>query len=216
MAGGKFAITQLQNKILQDSDFKIWWWKLDDMPGNLFGFVKWKLSARIKHAPNRGYRFVSPSPPFPQRELAGFQYRKTPFFFSWGSPTISTGSPAWIRCFPPPGNWGQNATRNGGPQYGACLILLWNWTGPGGRFGGVYLRDFWACERWVALKAIPDKANHPNFPHVQFTEYHGVGNFYLINSKRLKIGIGIGKFSVFVIPRNFTSITFLEQMQWGG
>ena len=25
--------------------------------------------------------------------------------------------------------------------------------------------------------------------------YHGVGNFYLINSKKLQIGIGIGKFS---------------------
>ena len=27
-------------------------------------------------------------------------------------------------------------------------------------------------------------------------EYHGVGNFYLINSKKLQIGIGIGKFSI--------------------
>ena len=26
--------------------------------------------------------------------------------------------------------------------------------------------------------------------------YHGVGNFYLINSKKLQIGIGIGKFSI--------------------
>ena len=27
-------------------------------------------------------------------------------------------------------------------------------------------------------------------------EYHGVGNFYLINSRKLQIGIGIGKFSI--------------------
>ena len=27
-----------------------------------------------------------------------------------------------------------------------------------------------------------------------FSGYHGVGNFYLINSKKLQIGIGIGKF----------------------
>ena len=26
--------------------------------------------------------------------------------------------------------------------------------------------------------------------------YHGVGKFYLINSKKLQIGIGIGKFSI--------------------
>ena len=26
--------------------------------------------------------------------------------------------------------------------------------------------------------------------------YHSVGNFYLINSKTLQIGIGIGKFSI--------------------
>ena len=25
--------------------------------------------------------------------------------------------------FPPPGNWGQKVTRNGGPEFGACLIL---------------------------------------------------------------------------------------------
>ena len=27
-------------------------------------------------------------------------------------------------------------------------------------------------------------------------KYHGVGNFYLINSQTLQIGIGIGKFSI--------------------
>ena len=28
------------------------------------------------------------------------------------------------------------------------------------------------------------------------TYYHGVGNLYLIHSKKLQIGIGIGKFSI--------------------
>ena len=30
----------------------------------------------------------------------------------------------------------------------------------------------------------------------ELPEYHGVGNLYLINSKKLQIGIGIGKFSI--------------------
>ena len=29
-----------------------------------------------------------------------------------------------------------------------------------------------------------------------WARYHGVGNFYLINSQTLQIGIGIGKFSI--------------------
>ena len=28
------------------------------------------------------------------------------------------------------------------------------------------------------------------------TGHHGVGNFYLVNSKKLQIGIGIGKFAI--------------------
>ena len=28
-----------------------------------------------------------------------------------------------IPRFPPQGNWGRKVTRNGGPQFGACLIL---------------------------------------------------------------------------------------------
>ena len=34
------------------------------------------------------------------------------------------------------------------------------------------------------------------YHHHNNSEYHGVGNFYLINSKKLQIGIGIGKFSI--------------------
>ena len=56
-------------------------------------------------------------PPLPQGSGTG----RRPV--SMGSPTISTDFPVWIHCFPPPGNWGQKVTRNGGPQFGACLIL---------------------------------------------------------------------------------------------
>ena len=40
--------------------------------------------------------------------------------------------------------------------------------------------------------------------------YHGVGNFYLINSKKLQIGIGIGKFSIINSEELHISIF------WGG
>ena len=61
-------------------------------------------------------------PPFPEGEFAVFRYRKTPCFY--GEPyyfyRISCMNSLFI---PPPGNWGQKVTRNGGPQFGACLIL---------------------------------------------------------------------------------------------
>ena len=76
-------------------------------------------SGRIKHAPNCGYHFVSPSPLFVKgnRPISG---TRSPAF-SVGSPSISTGSPVRICCLPPPGNRGENVTRNGGPQIGACF-----------------------------------------------------------------------------------------------
>ena len=46
-------------------------------------------------------------PPLHEEEFAVFRYWKTPPRVSLAIPTI----------------WGQNVTRNGGPQIGACLIL---------------------------------------------------------------------------------------------
>ena len=63
--------------------------------------------------------FVSPRPPlFPKGNWPFSGTGKTPPL-SVGSPTIFTGSPVWIHCFLPPGNW----ERNGRPQFGAWLIL---------------------------------------------------------------------------------------------
>ena len=80
-------------------------------------------SGRIKHAPKRGYHFVSLSPPFSPSGSGPFplRCRKTPSFSgnSYYFHRISCMNP----LFPPPGNRGQNVTRNGGPQIGACLIL---------------------------------------------------------------------------------------------
>ena len=45
-----------------------------------------------------------------------------PNLFLWGRDTIYTESQAWIHCCPPK-EMGQNVTRNGGPQIGACWIL---------------------------------------------------------------------------------------------
>ena len=53
-----------------------------------------KRSGRIKHAPNRGYHFVSPSPPFSSRRIDPFPARGKPPPWAVGSPTISTRSPA--------------------------------------------------------------------------------------------------------------------------
>ena len=81
------------------------------------------FSGRIKHAPNRGYHFVSPSPLFlPERNLPFSSTRKPPFLWkSYYFYRISCMNPLF--CFPPRGNGGQKATRNSGPQFGACLIL---------------------------------------------------------------------------------------------
>ena len=59
-------------------------------------------------------------PPFPEGEFAVFRYRKTPSFYgkSYYFCRIFCVNPH----FSAPGNWGQNVTRNGGPQFGACLI----------------------------------------------------------------------------------------------
>ena len=45
--------------------------------------------------------------------------------------------------------------------------------------------------------------------------YHGVGNVYLINSKKLQIGIGISNFSI-INSRNCISVIFGGQSPEGG
>ena len=64
--------------------------------------------------------------PFPHAELALFRYRKTPFFcgkscyfysISYMNPLFSSTGKIKNQ------NRGQNVTRNGGPHFGACLIL---------------------------------------------------------------------------------------------
>ena len=59
-------------------------------------------------------------PPFALTGIGPFPVPET---LSVGSCTVSTGSPVRIHFFPPPGNWGQKVTRDGGPQFGECLIL---------------------------------------------------------------------------------------------
>ena len=54
---------------------------------------------KIKHAPNRGYHFVSLSPPFSLRRISPFPAPEN-LPFSAESPPISTGSPVQINCFP--------------------------------------------------------------------------------------------------------------------
>ena len=65
---------------------------------------------RIVHC---GYHFVPPSRPFPAGESALFRYCKSPF--SAASPTVSTGPPTGIYCFPPP--------ETVGPHSGAYVVL---------------------------------------------------------------------------------------------
>ena len=78
-------------------------------------------SGRIQHAPNYGYRFVWPSPPFPKGEFVLSRYWETPCF---SGKSCSTESPARIHCFPyQEKTGGKNVTQNGGPQIDACLIL---------------------------------------------------------------------------------------------
>ena len=90
-----------------------------------FGFL---FQGRIKHAPNCGYLFcVAFAPLFPEWEFSLFKYRKTPCFSgkSFYCYRISI-----MNClFPLPGNRGQNVTRDGGPQSGACLIGVEIWEG---------------------------------------------------------------------------------------
>ena len=60
--------------------------------------------------------FVSPSAPL-------FPKGNRPFSGTGvGSPSISTGSPVWIHCFPPPGNWGQKKWRE---MVGLNLVHVW-------------------------------------------------------------------------------------------
>ena len=65
------------------------------------------------------------TPLFPKGNWPSCRYRKaTPFCGkSYNFYRISWSPPVRIYCFPPPGNWGQKATRNGGPQFSVCLIL---------------------------------------------------------------------------------------------
>ena len=79
--------------------------------------------------------------------LAPFRLRLTPFgsvsgpfrvcFGSVSGCWVGSGRGAFVReknitnlLFPPPGNRGQNVTRNGGPPFGARLILSESWGAP--------------------------------------------------------------------------------------
>ena len=55
-----------------------------------------------------------------RRGICRFPVPEMPCFY--GNSFFSTESPVWIHCLPPPRNWGQKVTRNGGPQLGACVI----------------------------------------------------------------------------------------------
>ena len=68
---------------------------------------------------------------------------------SMGNHTISTESPVGIHFFPPPGIWGQKATRNGGPQFGACLILS-------ERYTHVSQLISWILERFAGVAFQPE------------------------------------------------------------
>ena len=76
------------------------------------------LSGRTKHAPNRGYHFVSPLPPLSHRGICRFSGTgKRPVIEFYGTSyyfyRISSVKP----LFHPPEIWGQKVTRNGGPQF---------------------------------------------------------------------------------------------------
>ena len=61
-------------------------------------------------------------PACPEGECAAFWCRKNPLFFSDVLLFLQNLQHESTVFFPTPRNRGQNVTRNGGPQIGACLI----------------------------------------------------------------------------------------------
>ena len=79
------------------------------------------MERRIKHAPNTILCRLRSH--FPSGQLALCKYRESPSLSCAKSYCFYRISYMKPHCFPPLRNWGLRLTRNGGPPFGACLIL---------------------------------------------------------------------------------------------